>query len=70
MLVDSNDSKLREIEKDYFKKIVSKQKAIATSVVNELDELNRQGYQINLDATTEDGHIFYHLMVKGCYLKL
>nr|WP_054751608.1 bacillithiol biosynthesis cysteine-adding enzyme BshC [Piscibacillus salipiscarius] len=59
--MDSNDSKLREIEKDYFKKIVSKQKAIATSVVNELDELNRQGYQINLDATTEDGHIFYHL---------
>lgn len=61
VLVDSDHPDLRQLEKDYFKEMINRQPLIAESVVNQLESLEGQGYTINLDASTEDGHLFYHL---------
>ncbi|SEP55132.1 bacillithiol biosynthesis cysteine-adding enzyme BshC [Piscibacillus halophilus] len=61
VLVDSDHPDIRCLEKDYFIQLVEHQPAIAQSVVNQLKELDSKSYSINLDATTEDGHLFYHM---------
>ncbi|TFB23307.1 bacillithiol biosynthesis cysteine-adding enzyme BshC [Filobacillus milosensis] len=61
VLVDSDDEGLRELEKDYFIQIIKKQEEISTSVVQELNTQAEKGYTISLDASAEDGHLFYHL---------
>ncbi|GEL75976.1 bacillithiol biosynthesis cysteine-adding enzyme BshC [Tenuibacillus multivorans] len=61
VLVDSNHEGLRELEKDYMIQLIEKQQPIAESVVRQLQHQEDKGYSIALDATTEDGHLFYHL---------
>ncbi|MGM8214373.1 bacillithiol biosynthesis cysteine-adding enzyme BshC [Bacillaceae bacterium W0354] len=61
VLVDSNCPKLRELERDYFLEIINNRDKLASVVVQELNNQLEKGYHISLDATTEDGHLFYHL---------
>src|SRR5690625_2513148 len=61
VLVDSNDPDLRRLEADYFVQFIYEQDNIASAVAGELDEQLKKGYDIGLDATPNDAHLFYHL---------
>ncbi|RPF56089.1 bacillithiol biosynthesis cysteine-adding enzyme BshC [Aquisalibacillus elongatus] len=61
VLVDSDADELRDIEADYFVEMVQHQNEIAESVVDQIETQEDKGYSISLDATTEDGHLFYHV---------
>lgn len=61
VLVDSNDSELRKLETDYFIQIVEHSEQMSKNVVEEINHLQEKGYLISLDASSHDGHLFYHL---------
>ncbi|WP_035512343.1 bacillithiol biosynthesis cysteine-adding enzyme BshC [Halalkalibacillus halophilus] len=60
LLFDANAKEVREIESSYFNEIIQNQHEIATGVVNDLNELENKGYQVALDVSSNDAHLFYH----------
>ncbi|QHE52092.1 bacillithiol biosynthesis cysteine-adding enzyme BshC [Pontibacillus sp. HMF3514] len=59
ILMDSDHPELRELESDYFKDMIRNQERISEGVVRALHESAQQGYPINLEADSSDGHLFY-----------
>ncbi|KGX93271.1 hypothetical protein N781_12745 [Pontibacillus halophilus JSM 076056 = DSM 19796] len=59
ILLDSHDPGLRKLETPYFDKMIQSQPAIAEGVERALHHTAQQGYPVNLDATHQDGHLFY-----------
>lgn len=60
VLIDSGDSKVREIEVDFFKQLIIKQPEIAEGVYHKLQKVKQEGYSVSVDVTKMDGHLFYH----------
>lgn len=61
VLIDSNDADLRRFEVEYFLQLIHHRDHLAKAVVNEFDEQLKRGYEIDLDVSTNDAHLFYHL---------
>lgn len=60
VLIDSDHSQLRQIESDYFCRLIDNQPSISKSVYESLQQLRLAGYSISLDIEENDGHLFYH----------
>jgi bacillithiol biosynthesis cysteine-adding enzyme BshC len=60
VLVDSDDADLRNLEKDHFISIIKAQPEIAKSVHHTVQELEKLGYSLSLEAEPNEGHLFYH----------
>src|SRR5699024_327540 len=60
VLIDSNSKDIRQIESNYFLKLIEKQEQISTGVYGALSDLKRSGYNVNLEAEVDNAHLFYH----------
>src|SRR5699024_7955539 len=60
VLIDSNSKDIRQIESDYFLKLIENQEQISTGVYGALADLKRSRYDINLEAEVDNTHLFYH----------
>lgn len=60
VLIDSSHPNLRQVESDYFCRLIEKQPFISESVYETLQQLTLAGYSISLDIEKNDGHLFYH----------
>ena len=60
VMVDSGHSSLRELEIEYFIKLINNQEAIAKEVFHSVRSLQEENYAISLEVNVSDGHLFYH----------
>ena len=58
VLLDSGDSRLRKLETNYFKAIIDHNQEIASAVVTQLNELEANGYHVQLDQSTDSVNLF------------
>lgn len=59
VLMDSGDELIREIEKDYFVKMIKHQPEISASVHKDYQKISQAGYSVMLDVESQDTHLFY-----------
>lgn len=59
VLMDSGSKYIREIERDYFIKMIENQSDISTSVYQSYQKLSQEGYSVMLDVEKNDAHLFY-----------
>lgn len=60
ILIDSAHPDIRKIESDYFIEIINKQTPIAKEVYRSVQTLKQKGYELTLEVSASDAHIFYH----------
>ncbi|WP_217585692.1 bacillithiol biosynthesis cysteine-adding enzyme BshC [Lentibacillus saliphilus] len=60
ILLDSGDKALRQLESDYFIQLIHNQPTVAQGVHETVEQLKQKGYELTLDTTPFDGHLFYH----------
>lgn len=60
VLIDSGDEMIRQLESRMFEKLIIHQQPIATGVYETKQQLQREGYSIDLEVDEEDAHLFYH----------
>jgi len=61
ILIDSADPRTRDIEKPFFKQLITHQQQIATSIYHTDVTFTREGYDSIVDVSPNDGHLFYHV---------
>ncbi|MCG5103584.1 bacillithiol biosynthesis cysteine-adding enzyme BshC [Oceanobacillus alkalisoli] len=61
ILIDAADKRIRNIEQDYFVRMIENQPKISQGVCEVAKELEEQGYTAALELEPADGHLFYHL---------
>lgn len=61
VLMDSSDHRIRELEGEYFCQLIEKQPLIAQHVYETKQALRAMGYDLSIDVSENDGHLFYHL---------
>ncbi|UFU00932.1 bacillithiol biosynthesis cysteine-adding enzyme BshC [Radiobacillus kanasensis] len=61
VLMDSNDSRVRKLESDYFLQMIKEQPNISGGVYQTLRQLQQRGYSVSVDAEENDGHLFIQL---------
>lgn len=59
VLIDSGNKCVREIEREYFIKLLENQPGISSSVYKSYQKLSQNGYPIMLDVEQNDTHLFY-----------
>src|SRR5699024_7547165 len=59
VLIDSGNDEVRKIESKHFKEVINKQAEIATNVYKTMKKLKQSGYEIPLDISRNDAHLFY-----------
>ncbi len=59
VLIDSAHREVRKLESSHFAEIIDKQHEISMGVSNQLDGLAKEGYDISLEASGDDAHLFY-----------
>ena len=59
LLIDAADGAFRQMEKEAFVRIIERNEAIGTSVVETEDEFEKEGYGTPLEAIEESAHLFY-----------
>lgn len=60
VLIDSGNQALRTLESRFFEQIILKQPEISKAVYETTQLLEGKGYDVPLDVTANDGHLFYH----------
>lgn len=58
ILVDSDSKEIRELESDYFVKLIENQADISKGVHKSFQQLTQNGYSISLDVEMHDAHLF------------
>lgn len=58
LLIDSSDSQVRQIESEFFIKLIKQNEAIQTSVQNAVDRLTAEGYPDPIHLQSNQGHLF------------
>lgn len=61
ILLDSNDRCLRQIERDYFRRMFDKRSAINQAVMAQLDRLRSLGYEVPLDQKSGSANLFINV---------
>ncbi|MEI3597025.1 MULTISPECIES: bacillithiol biosynthesis cysteine-adding enzyme BshC [unclassified Oceanobacillus] len=61
ILMDAADERIRNIEQDYFIRLIENQPKISRGVFDIAKELENCGYTAALELDPTDGHLFYHL---------
>lgn len=61
VLIDSGHKDIRKIEDTYFEKIIKKQAEISEGVYEAHEALKESNYQVDINLTPTDGHLFYHV---------
>lgn len=59
VLIDSGNDEVRKIESKHFNEMINKQAEISASVYKTMKELKQSGYEIPLDISRNDAHLFY-----------
>ncbi|WP_368654724.1 bacillithiol biosynthesis cysteine-adding enzyme BshC [Ornithinibacillus sp. 4-3] len=59
VLMDSNDTRIRSYESEYFELMIEKQPDIAKAVYQTYHSLKQSGYAIDLEPEEDDAHLFY-----------
>lgn len=60
VLVDSGDKRLRRIESEIFEQLIYQQEAISESIYSTAQQLQQDGFAVQVDVTKYDAHLFYH----------
>lgn len=60
VLLDSGSEKVRQLETEHFKKMITHHKEISEGVHEASERLAKDGYTISLEVSKTDGHLFYH----------
>lgn len=60
VLVDSGSSEMRQLESDYFVKLINNQPHISEGVHKSFQQLIQLGYSIPLEVEASDAHLFIH----------
>jgi len=58
VLLDSGDSRLRKLEAKYFKAMIDHNQGIASGVVDQLNKLEKNGYNVQLDQSIDSMNLF------------
>ncbi|CQR47800.1 hypothetical protein BN1058_02130 [Paraliobacillus sp. PM-2] len=61
VLVDSGDYQVRKLETEAFKKLIIQQPLISKQVSQQLQSVKQSGYNVSVDVSENDGHLFYHV---------
>lgn len=61
VLIDSGHPQVRQLESDYFKKLILKQPEITSGVYEAYQQVKKAGYTLPLETEAHDAHLFYHL---------
>lgn len=61
ILIDSGNKLIRKVESDYFIKIINQQAKISSGVYKAHQMLKENNYQVDINLTPSDGHLFYHV---------
>lgn len=69
VLVDSNDRQIRQIESDYFIKLIEHQKEVTSNLYLSAQKVKQAGYSLSLDLEADDAHLFYHYQDERILLK-
>lgn len=59
VLVDSNDSQVRELESSYFVNLIENQPKTTDAISDSFAEITKLGYPLSIDVDTNDANIFY-----------
>ncbi|WP_026906018.1 bacillithiol biosynthesis cysteine-adding enzyme BshC [Paucisalibacillus globulus] len=60
VLMDSGNDSVRRLESEFFVQMIQKQEEISHGVFECFNEITEKGYSISLDATKDNGNLFYH----------
>lgn len=60
VLIDSGHDDVRRLEANYFEQLITKQPEVAQSVYETIQELQQKDYDVPLEVTEHDAHLFYH----------
>lgn len=60
VLVDSGSTEMRQLESDYFVKLINHQPQISEGVHKSFQQLIQAGYSVPLDVELHDAHLFVH----------
>lgn len=61
VLFNSQDPAVRELERDYFTKLITHQPAISKSIYQTAHKVRQTGYDLTIEPEETDAHLFYHL---------
>lgn len=59
VLVDSNDSQIRQLESSYFVNLIENQPKTTEAISNSFAEITELGYPLSIDVDANDANIFY-----------
>lgn len=60
VLIDSANIHLRQIESEWFEKIITRQEQISEAVVHTAEQIHQAGYSVQVDIDKRNGNLFYH----------
>ncbi|TMN23485.1 bacillithiol biosynthesis cysteine-adding enzyme BshC [Lentibacillus cibarius] len=60
ILADSGNPAMRNLEREYFVRMIEQQAQISNGVQTSVQQLKNQGYTVSLDVEPHDAHLFYH----------
>ncbi|SET30175.1 bacillithiol biosynthesis cysteine-adding enzyme BshC [Oceanobacillus limi] len=60
VLIDSGDARIRNLESEYFMKMIDHQHELSEGVYQSSEIIRQEGYSISLDVERDDAHLFYH----------
>lgn len=60
VLIDSANIHLRQIESEWFEKIITRQEQISEAVVHTAEQIHQAGYSVQVDIDKRNGNLYYH----------
>lgn len=60
VLIDSGHDDVRQLEVDFFEQLINKQAEVGRGVYETIQALQEKDYQVPLEVTETDAHLFYH----------
>lgn len=60
VLLDSANEQLRQLESEWFEKLIKQQAQITQAVYNTAQQIHQSGYSVQVDVERNDGNLFYH----------
>jgi len=61
VLIDSNNPLIRQIESEYFVKLINEQEVVSKEIYHTTHLVRQAGYELTIEPEIEDAHLFYHL---------
>lgn len=61
VLIDSGNTLVRQLERDYFISLIDQQDKISTGVYGTWQDLKRCDYQVDIDLDLQNGHLYFHM---------